>query len=39
MVVCAIVGYEFIVPNISEPWMWYSKEPCGEVSQKLELLR
>lgn len=39
MVLFATVGYESIVLNISEPWMWHSKKPCGEVSQKLELLQ
>lgn len=39
MVLFATVGYEFIVPNISEPWMWHSKKPWGEVSQKQELLQ
>lgn len=32
MVLFAMVGYEFIVLNISEPWMRHSKEPCGELS-------
>lgn len=33
------ICYEFIVPNISEPSMSHGNKPCGEVSQKQELLQ
>lgn len=35
----AVAGHEYIVHNISELLMRHCKEPCGEMSQKLELLQ